>query len=427
MKHTTIESIFTAMNRFLKYLDDENFLRQICNNDPEMITEVNEEKKQFASLLIKVLTELNIKEPQLSPGDRKEILNRLLQEIENPAQKRIQTVIEGRSRNSAGIRRISTITRYAAAALLLLTIGAGIYLLLPRKEDPYTKYFAQEAKIQPNNSTRIILSDGRVIDVDSKNADIQYEKDKIIINQKDTLLLSSREKEGSGSLPDEKEMKEGTPHEAFNHIIIPHGRTASLTLPDGSTVYLNAATQIKYPVSFGKRSREVMLKGEAYFEVSKDKQRPFIVNANNQALIKVLGTHFDVSAYDDDNIVKTTLVEGSITVSSITSKQSSLVSPGEQVEMDMQGKMIVRKVNTEQYTSWREGLFLFDKESFGSVLKKLERYYNIRFAFEEPMKGEIKISGKLNLKTDLEEIIEILQTTSSTTINTLKDGYYVVK
>jgi ferric-dicitrate binding protein FerR (iron transport regulator) len=170
-----------------------------------------------------------------------------------------------------------------------------------------------------------------------------------------------------------------------------------------------------------------VLKGEAYFEVARNEQKPFIVNANDQAIIRVLGTHFNVSAYEDENSVKTTLVEGSVKVLSKISGRSLQISPGQQVDMDAEGGLNMKKVNTEEYTSWIDGVFLFDKESFSSVLKKVERYYNIRFAFGDPSKGDIKISGKLNLKTELEEIIEVLQTTSSTSINSIKGGYYVIK
>ncbi|OFY40706.1 MAG: hypothetical protein A2X18_11650 [Bacteroidetes bacterium GWF2_40_14] len=394
------------MNRFIKYLDDENFIRWICNNDPDGIQDKNDNKQQFASMLKKILNELNIKEAHLSQDERTEILNRLLQEIESSPKSSMRVV--------TGKWSIANLTRYAAAALIVLAMGTSLYLLLPQKEDSYTKYFSQETQIQSNNNTQIILADGRVIDIDSKNANIQYDKDKIIIDRNDTLSK-------------EKDLSSISSAIALNQIIIPYGRTARLTLPDGSTVHLNAGTHFKYPPSFSKHTREVMLKGEAYFEIASDKQRPFIVNANDRALIKVLGTHFDVSAYEDDNSVKTTLVEGSISISSTVNDKWSLVAPGEQVEMNAQGKMTVKQVDTEQYTSWREGIFMFDKESFSSVLKKVERYYNIRFAFEEPLRGEIKISGKLNLNTEMEEIIEVLQTTSSTSISSIKGGYYVVK
>jgi len=397
------------MSRFIKYLNDENFIRWICDNDQEEILDNDVEKQRFASILKRILKELDIKEARLSPAEKDEILNLLLKEIESSPNPSLRVV----SRNRLTI----SLVRYAAAAIILLAVGAGLYLLLPEKEDPYTKYFSQEKPIETVNTTQLILADGRVIDIDSKNADIQYNQGKIIINRNDTLSMAEVKKETSAS----------SAVTALNQVIIPYGRTAQLELPDGSIVHLNAGTHFKYPPIFRASTREVILKGEAYFEVARNEQKPFIVNANDKATIKVLGTHFNVSAYEDENSVKTTLVEGSVNVSSRISGRSLQISTGQQADMDADGELNMKKVNTEEYTSWINGVFLFDKESFRSVLRKVERYYNIRFAFEEPSIGDIKISGKLNLKTEPEEIIEVLQATSSTSINSIKGGYYVIK
>lgn len=396
------------MSRFIKYLNDENFIRRIFDNDHEGQKNDNPEKQHFASMLKKILTELDVKETRLSPAEKEEILNRLLHEINGLDRKNNQFL---------GYRFRTAITRYAAAALILITAGTLGYLMLKEKQEPYAKYFSREKQIETANATQLILADGRVIDIDSKNANIQYNQGKIIINRNDTLSMTEVKKEISAS----------SAVIALNQVIIPYGHTAQLELPDGSIVHLNAGTHFSYPPVFGKSSREVLLKGEAFFEVERDERKPFIVNANDQAIIKVLGTHFNVSAYEEENSVKTTLVEGSVKVSSKISGRSLQISPGQQIDIDSQGGLEIKEVNTDQYTSWINGVFLFDKESFRSVLKRVERYYNIRFAFEDESKGDIRISGKLNLQTEMEELIEILQTTSSTSINSIKGGYYVVK
>jgi len=396
------------MNRFIKYLNDENFIRQICNNNNMNKQYDSPEKQHFASILKKILTELDIKEAHLSVSEKDEILSRLLQEIGSLDKTNIQI-----SRYSLR----SAITRYAAAVLILVSTGALGYLLLQEKKESYTKYFIREKPIETANTTQLILADGRIIDIDSKNANIKCSHGKIIINRNDTLAMAEGGKETPASYS----------ASALNQVIIPYGRTARLELPDGSIAYLNAGTHFSYPPNFSRSKREVLLKGEAYLEVARNEQKPFIVNANGQVIIRVLGTHFNVSAYEDENTVKTTLVEGSVKISSTVSGQSLMISPGEQVGADEEGNLNLEKVNTEQFTSWINGVFLFDKESFRSVLKRVERYYNIRIAFEDESKGDIRISGKLNLQTEIEQIIEILQTTSSTSINNIKGGYYVVK
>ncbi|MCK9304122.1 MAG: FecR domain-containing protein [Bacteroidales bacterium] len=402
------------MNRFIKYLNDENFIRQICNNDHEDQHKNNPEKQHFATMLKKILTELNIKEARLSAAEKEEILSRLLHDIDSSGSTNKR--ISGQSFR-ASHSFLTSITKYAAAVLILISAGALGYMLCHQEKDQYTKYFSQEKPIETSNSTQLILADGRVIDIDSKNTNIQYNQGKIIINRNDTLAMA----EGG------KEVTDCPSASALNHVIIPYGRTARLELPDGSIVHLNAGTSFSYPPVFCKSSRDVLLKGEAFFEVIRDEKKPFMVNANDQATIKVLGTHFNVSAYEDENSVKTTLVEGSVKVLSIISGKSMQISPGQQVGADKEGNLNLEKVNTEQFTSWINGVFLFDKESFSSILKRVERYYNIRFALDDESKGDIRISGKLNLKAEMEEIIEILQTTSSTSINNIKGGYYVVK
>lgn len=401
------------MSRFLNYFDDEDFIRWICENDSVENLELNNEQNQVALIIKRFLSELNIKDTRLSSSDREEILSRLLLEIDNSAKTKF-------------IFKRMPVVKYAAAILVFILIGIGVYNVLPQKEDPYTKYFSQDTPIEPTNTTQIILADGRIIEIDSKNASIHYEKDKVIINNSDTLSLLDTE-EDSVAHEYINDIPESSALITYNNIIIPYGSTAMLTLPDGSNVYLNAGSNFKYPIKFSGQTRQVMLIGEAFFEVESNKNKPFVVNANNQALIKVIGTDFDVHAYNDETSVKTTLVQGSIKVSSMLTDEWSMVSPGEQIEMDRQGNMTIKKVNTDHYTSWVNGVFLFDNESFGSVLKKIERYYNIRFAFEDSIKAEIKISGKLNLKTELEEVVDVLQTTSVTSISSIKDGYYVVK
>ncbi len=401
------------MSRFLNNFNDEDFIRWICENDSVDTRELNREQKQIAFVLKKLLSELNITDARLSTSEREEILSRLLVEIDNSAKTKF-------------IFNITPVVKYAAAILVFILIGIGIYNILPQREDPYNKYFSQDTPIEPTNTTQIILADGRIIEIDSKNASIHYEKDKVIINKSDTLSLINTVEDSVGHRYT-KDTSASSTNITYNNIIIPYGRTAMLTLSDGSNVYLNAGSNFKYPTIFDGQTRQVMLIGEAFFEVESDKNKPFVVNANNQVLINVIGTVFDVHAYNDETSIKTTLVQGSIKVSSLLTNEWSMVSPGEQIEMDKQGNMVIKKVNTDHYISWVNGIFLFDKESFGRVLKKIERYYNIRFAFEDSLKTEIKISGKLNLNAELEEVLEVLQTTSQTSISSIKEGYYVVK
>ena len=164
----------------------------------------------------------------------------------------------------------------------------------------------------------------------------------------------------------------------FNTMSTPKGRQFQLTLPDGTKVWLNAASTIRYPTAFSGAERKVDITGEAYFEVKKDKI-PFVVNADDRAEITVLGTHFNVNSYSNEESLATTLLEGSVRVRK--GNKNKLIRPGEQalVTTDVE---VVRDVNTAQVVAWKEGLFDFDGASLEQVMRQLERWYDIEVVYK---------------------------------------------
>lgn len=172
----------------------------------------------------------------------------------------------------------------------------------------------------------------------------------------------------------------------FNTISTPMGGQYQVNLPDGTQVWLNSASSIKFPMQFtsaGKRN--ITLTGEAYFEVTKDKKRPFIVNTQRQS-IEVLGTHFDVSSYPDDASTKTTLLEGSVKITAGT--QTSLLKPGQQAEVTQ--TISISTVDTEIAVAWKNGYFHFDDERLESVMKKITRWYDLEVEYKDSsLKNEL--------------------------------------
>ncbi|MFV0565955.1 MAG: FecR family protein [Flavobacteriaceae bacterium] len=165
----------------------------------------------------------------------------------------------------------------------------------------------------------------------------------------------------------------------YNQLRVPYGRTFNLTLSDGTKVFLNAGTNIKYPTTFVKgKIREIFLEGEAYFEVAEDKVHPFIVNTN-QVSITVLGTKFNVSSYKEDTEINTVLVEGSVSLSNDQNPDSaSLLQPGHKGSWDKSNnKMSFKKVDVKMYTEWMQGDIVFRNTAFNEMIKKLERNYNV--------------------------------------------------
>ena len=188
-------------------------------------------------------------------------------------------------------------------------------------------------------------------------------------------------------------------------------------LPDGTKVWLNAASSLTYPVSFTGTERRVSVKGEAYFEVTENKARPFIVDIGSGSSIEVLGTHFNVNSYADEGVVQTTLLEGSIKVSRrITGRQADavVIKPGQQARQtvtadipDGERLQVVEKVNLEKVMAWKNGIFYFQDAGLLQVMRQLERWYDIdvQFTGKVPV---LRINGKMDRGLTLQEVLEFL-------------------
>ncbi|RKR13169.1 FecR family protein [Maribacter vaceletii] len=194
----------------------------------------------------------------------------------------------------------------------------------------------------------------------------------------------------------------------YNEISIPYGRTFNLTLSDGTMVHLNAGTTMKYPVNFIKgKEREIFLKGEAYFEVAKDKEHPFIVNTNDIG-VRVLGTHFNVNSYKNTDSYAV-LAEGSVVVYKQLLKSDLethiKIVPGQKASL-LKENITVKNIDIDKYLGWRNGRLLFDNEEFKDVVKKIERKYNVKIENEYSKLNNLKFKGDF----EDESIIDLLDT-----------------
>ena len=201
----------------------------------------------------------------------------------------------------------------------------------------------------------------------------------------------------------------------FNTLIVPKGGEYSLELPDGTVVWVNSESSLRFPEKFTSNRREVFLEGEAYFEVKKDANRPFYVYTE-VGKVRVLGTAFNVCAYSNDRFWQTTLVEGSVMINQ--EEKEVLLKPNEQYQIDVRtGKAGLREVLPELYTSWRDGKFYFKAYTFEELVEKLERWYDFKMFY---MNEEIKtrrFSGVVNKYLPLEEMFKFLQMTSDVQFN----------
>lgn len=190
----------------------------------------------------------------------------------------------------------------------------------------------------------------------------------------------------------------------YNTISTPRGGQYQVILPDGSNVWLNSASAIKFPLVFAPvAKRKVELSGEAYFEVVKDKKRPFIVTTRTQQ-VEVLGTHFDISSYPEDISTKTTLLEGSVRVT--TPHQSVLIKPGQQAEVA--GAITVAEVDTETAVAWKNGYFRFDDEELGIAMAKVARWYDLQVVYSEDALKQEQIAAYTTRFANVSELLKRL-------------------
>ncbi|RQO74437.1 anti-sigma factor [Pedobacter sp. KBW06] len=199
--------------------------------------------------------------------------------------------------------------------------------------------------------------------------------------------------------------------DAYNTLSTPKGGQYEITLPDGTKVWLNAASKLRFPVIFTANERRVELIGEAYFEVVKDRNRPFKVKSDQQE-ITVLGTHFNVNAYGDEVFTKTTLLEGSVRVNKGTSRV--LLMPGQQAVSEVSSSALtVRKdVDLSESIAWKNGLFVFEQEDVFSIMNKISRWYDIEVVYHGNLKGK-KYSGNISKFEDVTEVLKTMQLTGT--------------
>ncbi|WP_205945875.1 FecR family protein [Pedobacter hiemivivus] len=291
--------------------------------------------------------------------------------------------------------------RIAAAAVVLFTLATAFYFFIyPSASDKNQSALANSSKIVPgSDKATLTLADGSTVVLDA-NTPLEG------INQFGIKIQKSAE----GKLVYQGG-KTAEVANAYNTISTPKGGQYEVTLPDGTKVWLNAASKLRFPVAFSANERNVELSGEAYFEVAKDRQRPFKVKSAQQE-ITVLGTHFNVNAYSDDAFAKTTLLEGSVRVNKGSSQ--ALLTPGQQAVSNTGSTVInVRKgVDVNESVAWKNGLFMFEQEDIFSIMNKIARWYDIEVEYRGDLKGK-KYSGNISKFEDVTEVLKTMQFTGT--------------
>ncbi len=198
----------------------------------------------------------------------------------------------------------------------------------------------------------------------------------------------------------------------MNTVTCPAGQISELVLSDGTKIWLNSESRISYPSNFSGKKRSVRLDGEAYFEVTKDKKSPFIVKTKTMD-IKVLGTCFNVYAFEENQFIETTLIEGKVELQNKSGNTITRLTPGELAKYDTNTqKIYLKKVNTQFYSSWREGKITFFNEPLESIVQKLERWYNVKFIFKNEEIKSYRFSGAILKYKPLDQVMQIIRLSS---------------
>jgi transmembrane sensor len=299
------------------------------------------------------------------------------------------------------VRKISWY-RYAAAALAFITVSAGLYLYTINSRPDFKKQngsaYVNSIPAATNKAT-LTLANGSTINLDkASNGEIAEQSGATVIKAGDGKLVYEISKASIAA-------------SGFNTITTPRGGLYQVDLPDGTKVWLNAASSLKYPTVFNGQERKVELSGEAYFEVAK-KKIPFLVKTAQQQ-VAVLGTHFNINAYTDEAKTKTTLFEGAVRVS-LSGQQASksvneqILAPGQQSVVG-NNRLNVSAVDLDEALAWKNGYFQFNEENLVNIMKQLSRWYDIDVVFEGRPSQELFLL-KVPRKLGLSEVLKILAT-----------------
>ncbi|HWK06599.1 MAG TPA: FecR domain-containing protein [Puia sp.] len=312
--------------------------------------------------------------------------------------------------------------RYAAAVMLLLSTGAYFWFQYgdSRQQKIVNASKHLPADILPGKEGAILtLADGSQVVLDSLG-------NGVIADQQGAQVVLQNGQLGYRALQ-QVQNEGGIHHDAgtmsYNTMTTPRGRQFQIVLPDGSKVWLNAASSLKYPTIFSGKQREVEVTGEAYFEITADKTKPFRVLANGME-VEVLGTNFNINAYNDEDVIRTTLLQGSVRLSAY--KHLQTLKPGQQAQVSLgsahdagssasprtaaQDDGLVKVINdadVDQVLAWKNGFFQFNRASLQVVMRQLMRWYNIEVIYENNVPN-LEFGGKMQRNLNLSDILEIL-------------------
>lgn len=319
---------------------------------------------------------------------RERILNNIRQAIKNDS---------GKIRRMRPLRWVSI----AAACILILGVPCAYFHIHSKIEKQHALALQKKQlknDVAPGgNKAMLTLSDGsKVILNDAKNGIITTQGATVLNKSHDNQLIYEGAVHGNLDQP-----------VVYNTITTPKGGQFQVVLSDGSKVWLNAASSITFPTAFTKNDRRVTITGEVYFEVARDKAKPFKVESGKQT-VEVLGTHFNINAYTDEPMIRTTLAEGSVKVTS--GDKSAVLRPDEQSEVSNTGSAAIRihTVDTDDILAWKNGNFVFEDADIPYIMRQVSRWYDVSVKYEGDVTGQ-RFTGSIARNVNLSELLKMLK------------------
>jgi hypothetical protein len=344
-------------------------------------------------------------------GKEEDVTNTLspaeMTKLENEIKGHIDARIAKKEQKKGLIRSITTIRYWAAASVILIMVSAGIFLFSNHFGMQYPMALSDQSERYKNDvapggdKAILILGDGSSVILDhTQNGTIGNQGNSKVLKI-DAGKLAYNMQAGGKTIPLVI---------PFNTVSTPRGGQFQIELPDGSTVWLNATSSLRFPTAFiNGKERKVELTGEAYFEVTKNESMPFKVMVNKME-VQVLGTHFNVMAYSNEHEIKTTLLEGSVKINSNGNNKSIVIKPGQQASLDNNNSEIIvsRNEDVDLVVAWKNGYTAFKSADISTIMRQVERWYDVDVNYE----GTVPVrtfTGKISRNANLSELLRLLE------------------
>lgn len=396
------------MDHWKKYIENPEFLRWVFESDPALEKDFSdffrahpEEEKAYRQAR-KELRLLSIADHEISYKKGHALFQSITGQIRS-SEKRGKTVAY----------RLNLSMRYAAVAVIFFAIGA-LFIYFPVQDKTNLKVteemFLKEARTFPT----LYFTDGSKIEVASGNRFVDLSVGNRVVVGGDTIGYPAGYQDSQAS----------------NVLVVPNGQRLQVRLADKTTVWLNSGSRLIFPHQFSTGKREVYLAGEAFFDVSGNAKRPFFVNTSYLA-VKVLGTRFNVSAYPDDTEITAALEEGKIQI-----LDNQLAIPRVTAELKpnqlacltkSNSELVVTNRSYELHTGWKEGILQFEDEQMNQLVKKIERYFDIKIILKDAWRGEERVRGKLDLNASRQVVLEYLTKLTKTNVNQVNMNTYILE